>query len=122
MIPPIFSILNASAPVKSLLGSKPLRFFPWSDAPQNVSKPYATYGVFNGNPINYIDRVPDMDNLGTQVDVWASTTQSCIDVATAIRDALEPHAHMISTQSYERDSETKLFRCRMDFNFFTGRS
>lgn len=121
MNPPVFTILNASATVKALLGTNPLKVFPWSEAPQNTTPPYATYGVYNGNPQNTMDQVPQIDNLGTQVDIWASSVASCLQCALAVRNALEPHAHMTSTESYERDPETNLFRTRMDFDFFTAR-
>ncbi len=121
MIPPVFTILNASNPVKALLGNKPLRVFPFGSAPPNVARPYATYSTVNGLPENYLGQVPDIDNIGTQVDIWADTVASCNSVAETVRDALEPHAHMTSFAGSERDFETNLFRCRMDFDFFEGR-
>lgn len=122
MIPPLFEILNASVPVKLILGNKPLRVFPWGQAPQNVTIPYATYGVFNGNPENSLGEVPSIDRLGTQVDVWAKDTDSLLACSVAIRNAIEPHAHMISVDNFDRSPETGLYRCRMDFDFFTARA
>lgn len=121
MIPNVFPILNADTDVKDLLGDDPLRVFPWGEAPKDVALPYATYGVFNGNPQNMLDRVPQVDVLGTQIDIWAETASEVIECAEAIRDALEPHAHMTSIDNATRDEETKLFRSRLDFDFFTNR-
>lgn len=121
MIPPVFDILKASTAVKALVGNNPVRVFPFGSAPQNVTRPYATYSVFNGQPENYLDQVPDIDNMGTQIDVWADSVSSCEAVSVAIRNALEPSAHMTSFSGNDRDPETRLFHCRMDFDFFEGR-
>ena len=121
MIPPVFTLLNASSAVKALLGSSPLRVYPWGEAPQTTAKPYATYIVFNGQPENTHGDTPDMDALSTQVDIWATSCSSCLSVAEAVRDALEPYAHMTSFSSSAPDEETALFRQRMDFDFFDER-
>ncbi|WP_460640109.1 DUF3168 domain-containing protein [Larkinella harenae] len=121
MIPKLFPVLLASPPVTALLGLNPLRVFPWGEAPQNVAYPYATYGVFNGVPENYMDQVPDLDRLGTQVDVWAKTSESCQQSAVAIRNALEPIGHMTSISNMERDPQTKSYRLRLEFDFYTTR-
>lgn len=121
MIPPVFTILNADNAVKALLGSNPLRVFPWGEAPPDVQVPYATYGVFNANPQNTMDGVPQVDILGTQIDVWGKTVDSVKNCAVAIRNALETQAHMVGIDNSQRDPETKLFRSRMDFDFFTNR-
>lgn len=121
MIPPVFTILYASTPVKTLLGSSPLRVFPWGEAPENVTKPYATYIVFSGEPENTLGEAPELDNLRTQIDIWAETVSSCVSVSEAVRDALEPSAHMTSFSSSSPDIETKLFHQRLDFDFFETR-
>lgn len=121
MIPEIFTILNASAPVKVLLGTNPLRVFPFGQAPQDVERPYATYSVYNGVPENTLNCPPDIDNIGTQIDVWSPDADDCITIAEAIRDALEGSAHMTNFQSLEWDDETGLYRTRMDFDFWTQR-
>ena len=121
MIPPVFSILNASSAVKALLGTSPLRVFPWGEAPQTTKKPYATYIVYNGQPENTHGESPEMDALSTQVDVWAESVSSCASVAEAIRDELEPYAHMTNFSSAAPEEETGLFRQRMDFDFFETR-
>lgn len=121
MNPPIFSILNASAPVKALLGSGPLRVFPWGRAPQNVKLPYAVYGIYNANPENYLDSLPDIDNKGTQVNIYASDADSLEACFAAVRNALEPHAHMTSFATPDQDADTNLYSCRMEFDFWDGR-
>lgn len=121
MISPVFEALNASSVVKSLLGNKPLRVFPWGEAPQNVAKPYVTYGVVNGTPQNNLDCPPRIDQLGTDIDIWALTGRSCEDCYKAIRDVLEPLGHMTRFHSLIRDPETKLYNIKLEFDFWTGR-
>lgn len=121
MMPPVFPILNGNSAVKALLGSQPLRVYPWGQAPQNVARPYVTYGVYNGQPENQLDPTPQIDNIGTQIDIWGDSAKSCHDCFVAIRDALEPLAHMTTYQAQEKDSETQLFRARMEFDFWIQR-
>lgn len=121
MNPPLFEILNASNPVKVLLGSNPLRVFPWGRAPQNVAKPYAVYAVYNGLPENYLAQAPDIDNKGTQINIYAATAASLENCFEAVRDALEPHAHMTSFASPDQDADTNLYSCRMEFDFWDER-
>lgn len=121
MNPDLFTLLNASVPVKMLLGSNPLRVYPWSRAPENPRKPYAVYGVYNANPENYLDRVPDIDNKGTQITVYSNTAENLEDCYEAIRDVLEPHAHMINFSTPDLDQDTNLFLCVMEFDFWDER-
>lgn len=121
MNPEIFPILNANTAVKAVLGSNPLRFYPWGRAPQNVVKPYAVYNVYNGNPENYLDRVPDIDNKGTQIDLYAVTSETADSAFLAIRNALEPHGHMTSFATPVLDAETNLYTGRLEFDFWDER-
>lgn len=123
MNPDLFPILNASAEVKALLGSAPLRVYPWYRAPQNVAKPYAVYGVTVGNPENYLDRAPDMDRKLTQIDIYATTGASAEAVFNAIRDAIEQplHAHMTNFATPSLDSDTDLYTGRLEFDFLDAR-
>jgi len=121
MIPDIFPILAAASGVTALVGTNPVRVFPFAEAPQSSTLPYVTWAVFSGDPQNAMDSVPQVDVLGAQIDVWGATATSTLDVAAAVRDALEPHAHMVGIGNMSRDSETKTYRIRLDFDFFTER-
>lgn len=121
MNPDLFTILNASVPVKLVLGANPLRMYPWGRAPQNPRKPYGVYAVYNATPENYLGQVPDIDNKGTQVNIYADTAQSLDACFTAVRDALEPHAHMTSFATPDLDADTDLYSCRMEFDFWDER-
>jgi hypothetical protein len=121
MMPPVFELLNASSAVQALLGSSPLRVFPFGEAPEKTPYPYVTYQIIIGEPQNHLNQLPKNDKLGTQIDIWGDTADSALDVASVVRDALEPHAHMIGTGSTTRDPDTKSYRVRLDFDFFKER-
>ena len=121
MNPDLFPILNADTATKAVLGSNPLRVFPWGRAPQNVVKPYAVYAVYNANPENYLDQSPDIDNKGTQINIYADNAVSLQSAFVAVRNALEPHAHMTSFATPDLDADTDLYSCRMEFDFWDGR-
>lgn len=125
MTPDIFPVLKANAPLAAKLtqtinGKSIFKFF-LGKAIQGAAAPYATYGVFNGLPENYLDRVPDMDNMGTQIDVYAGTSKDAEDIAVMIRDLLEPLGHMTDFDHAIMEPETNLWRLRLDFDFFTAR-
>lgn len=122
MFPPIFTYVAASNAVKALIGSSPVRFYPFADAPQTVTKPYAVWQTVAGSPENYLGQVPDTDSYTTQIDVYsqASATQ-CRDIARAIRDAIEPHCHITRWGAEEREADTMLYRISFDAEWFVYR-
>lgn len=122
MNPGIFPILQADPTVMAVLGEGDiLRFFPFANAPEGETRPYATYGVYNGNPENYIDSVPDIDNMGTQIDIWAKESADCEAAFYALRDALETVGHMTNFSSIQRDPATELYTAHMEFDFWVSR-
>lgn len=120
MNPKVFEILNASVDAKEVLG-QPLRVYPWDRAPEKPMKPYVTYGIYNGNPENFLDRVPDIDNKGTQVNIFSNDPNECEAVATIVRNQLEPFAHMTSFSGPERDPATNDYSFRLEFDFWEDR-
>ncbi len=118
MNPDIFTILKATPAVTALLGSNPIRFYPWASAPEKPVTPYATYGVFNGNPENYTDQAPDITRMGTQIDIWTSTAAQAQQIFNAINAALNGVGHLISYQSTNSDDTTGLYNARMEFDFW----
>jgi len=119
--PSLFEILNANATVKALMGSAPLRIYPWDRAPENAKVPYAVYAVYNGNPENYLGQVPDIDNAGTQVEIYAGNGASCQACYIAIRNAVEPFAHMTSFSTPALDVDTDYYSARLEFDFWEPR-
>lgn len=118
MNPDIFPILKADSAVTALLGANPLRVYPWASAPEKPQAPYATYGVFNGNPENYQAQAPDITRMGTQIDIWAKSEKSAHEIFDAINAALNNVGHLINYQTVTSDNVTGLYNARMEFDFW----
>lgn len=120
MLTPIFPIITASSAVTTLLGTSPTRFYPFGEAPQGVTYPYATWTLISGTPENMLDEAPGVDAHRVQVDVWSRESTSCDAVATAVRNALEASAYMVDFGN-DKDPTTGSYRIRMDFEFWISR-
>jgi hypothetical protein len=121
MLPPIYNLLRASGAVVALVGD---RIFRHGSAPKGVREPYLTWFQVTGTPENTLSETPTIDRSSIQIDIWcggATGDRQCETVCEAVRDALEPHAHMISTPIDQRDPETRLWRIAAEFDFFVPR-
>src|SRR6478609_825614 len=118
MLPDIYNILKDNGAVSAIIGS---RIFRHGDAPQGVQKPYVTWFLVNGLPENTMSEVPDMDKLIIQLDCWTEDDAGVVSLAKAIRNALEPYAHMVEMPVNERDDKTKLYRIALQFDWFLVR-
>lgn len=121
MFPPIFQVCAADPAVTALLGAVPTRLYPFGEAPQGVSYPYAVWQTFGGAPENYLGNRPDLDNFALQVDVYADTGASARSVAAALRDAIEPHAYITRWGGESVDQETKRYRISFDVDWYVAR-
>lgn len=127
MIPPVFQLLAADSTIASLLGDNPTRVFPFGEAPELQTYPYATWQTVSGTPENILDDTPPIDRISVQIDVWTRQDPAiqagpqCFAIAEAIRDCLEPHAHMTFFGNTERASETRTYRHTLSFDFWTPR-
>lgn len=124
MFPPIFPLVAASPPAVALLktGTGPIRFYQFGLAPQNVPKPYAVWQRVFGSPENYLNSVPDQDSFTVQVDVYAGSADSARTVAAALRDAIEPAAHITQWLGETVDTETQSNRFSFQVDFFVPRT
>lgn len=120
MFPPIYQIAAADAGVKAVLGSPP-DLFAFGDAPQGASRPYAVWQTISGVPENYLGQRPDMDSYRVQVDVYSLDSAQARVIAKALRDALEPHAHIVAWRGESRERETRLYRISFDVQFWEPR-
>lgn len=121
MVAPIFKVCAAAPAVTALLGAAPTRLYPFGDAPQGVSKPYAVWQVISGSPLNYVNGRPDTDRYGLQVDVYADTGDSAEKVASAIRHAIELQANVTGFNPDVRDPATKNYRKSFDVAWLVNR-
>lgn len=121
MNPPLFAIVSVDSSVRSVLGTNPVRVFPFGGTEEGVVLPYAVWQVVGGSPENYLGNVPDADTFLTQVDVYAKTGLAARACALALRNALEPYAHIVSWRGESKDQTTGNFRYSFDINFITAR-
>lgn len=121
MYPPIFTVCAADPAVTALLGTAPARLYPFGEAPQGVIYPYAVWQAVGGAPENYLGNRPDIDSFALQVDVYAETGASARAVAVALRDAIEPHAHITRWGGESRDTDTGRYRISFDLDWFVSR-
>lgn len=121
MLPPVFQLLKASDDVKAIVGQNPPRIYRHDDAPQDVQRPYVSWFVIDAQPENNLSDPPPTDRMPVQVDCWHPTEAGIERLAKAVRDAIEPSAHMTGMPVNGRDRETKLYRIALQFDFWHDR-
>lgn len=121
MYPPIFAALAADSAVKALIGSNPVRAYPFGSAPQNVAIPYVVWQTVGGLPENYLNQRPDIDSFTLQIDCYAATASAARSVAEAVRDAIEMQCHIVSWRGEEKDPDTQRYRYSFDADWFVDR-
>lgn len=124
MYPPIFPAVAASPACVALLkaGAGPIRFYQFGiNEEQPQTTPYAVWQRVSGSPENYLGQTPDIDTFTVQVDVYAGSADQARTVAAALRDAIEPVAHITSWLGESRDPDTKKWRFTFDCDFWTPR-
>lgn len=121
MLPPVFTLLKASTDVKSIVGQNPPRIYQHGSAPEDTSKPYITWFAVFDTPENNLSDLPPVDRVGIQADCWHQTAAGVELLAKAVRDALEPHAHMTGVPIDLREPETLLYRRALTFDFWHPR-
>lgn len=123
MLPSVYAILTADAAVSALVGT---RIYRHGEAPQKVAGPYVTWFLVSGTPENELSARPRVDRLEVQVDCWSANTgggdAGVEALAVAVRDALEPVAHMTGIIANEQDFETRRYRLGMQFTFWLSRA
>lgn len=121
MYPPIFATCAADSAVVAALGPAPVRLYPFGEAPQGVALPYAVWQTVNGSPENYLGQRPDVDLFTLQIDVYGSAIDTVRNAARALRDAIEPHAHIVSYGGENRDPNTKNYRYSFTVDWWVSR-
>lgn len=121
MTPPIFQTCAGNAAVTALLGTGPTRLFPFGEAPQDVTLPYAVWQTIGGQPENFLGQSPDIDEFMLQVDVYADDVAGAREVARALRDAIQGHAHIVGWRGESRDDDTNHYRYSFDVDWWVSR-
>jgi hypothetical protein len=121
MFPPLFQACAADTAVQAVLGSDPVRLYPFGEAPAGVIRPYAVWQVIGGSPGNYLGDRPDMDGYSLQVDVYAETDVSVYAAAVALRDVIETRAYITAWRGESRDPATHSYRYSFDVDWLASR-
>lgn len=121
MYPPVYLICAADPDVQALLGVSPCRLYPFGEAPQPTPTPYVIWQTVSGSPEIYMDRVPDIERWTVQLDCYATAAQQVREVARALRDSIEPHAHIVSWRGEFQEPATNLYRLSFDVDWWTKR-
>jgi len=117
MLPPVFTLLTAAAPVTTLIGSPP-RAYRHGRAPQSVTAPYVTWDVPASAPERQLTGVPLADRCNVRVDCWADDDAQVEALAQAVRDAMEPSCESLGVVVDERDATTNRYRLSLSFDFW----
>lgn len=121
MFPDVFQTLKASAAVKNIVGQNPPRIYRHGEAPQDTGRPYVTWFVVADIPHNDLSDLPPGDRVSIQVDCYHQTDAGIVLLAEAVRDAIEPRAHMTGMPVNNREPETRLYRIALTFDWFVDR-
>lgn len=120
--PPVFAIAAANPAVTAVLGTAPVRFWPFGHVPQNEVRPYAVHQLTYGSPDNSLSCVPTEDNFGVQIDAYARTVTDSRNVANALRDAFEDtYNHVVAWNGEFWEQATGLYRVSFTVEFWTER-
>lgn len=112
MVPLIQSILQASGPVRALLGN-PIRVWP-GVAPEGAALPYATWSVVGGSPMAQLSDPPPADGWRVRLAVWGDGASQASAAAVAIRDEVERHGSIESYNPPPDDDDTGAFGISFD--------
>jgi hypothetical protein len=118
MFPPIAACLRTSSAVTNIVGNRITRH---DSAPQDTTKPYITWFLVAGVPENTLSEVPGIDRCTVQIDCWHHTDAGIESLASAVRDAIEPHAHITAMPINQRETESKLYRLAIQADWFLSR-
>lgn len=123
MYPPIFQIVAASATATGLLGSNPMRFWPFGTVPDGETRPYATHQLVSGQPVNTITTPPRADRASVQVDAYGRSATEAWAVANAIAAVVEASlAYVMSWDLALVDDATGLYRVAFTCDFYVPRA
>lgn len=120
MNPNVYAALSVPA-VTALVAQ---RIYRNGHAPQDTARPYITWQVVGGGPLNNLSDNPNMDNM--RVRVWCYSNESAgsaaaRNLAKAVRDALEAVTHVIAGPFDDFEPDTRLFVWVMDAEFWDAR-
>lgn len=121
MTAPLFKRCATNADVTALLGTDPVRVFPFGLAPLNVMKPYAVWQVVGGTPENLLAGRPSIERQLLQIDVYADSAEQARTVLATIEHAIELECYVTRYSGESRDPDTQSYRSSMDVDWLVPR-
>lgn len=126
MLPPILGLLAASPAVMAIVGpatqGAETRVYRPGQVPQSMAIPYVVWSVISTTPDNNLGDLPPADRVTVQVDCYHATAAGIVALATAVRNAIEPAAHMTGMPVDQREAETPfLYRIALQFDYWLAR-
>lgn len=115
MFPPLYTVLSSDSAVTDIVDG---RIYPHGEAPQDVTRPYVTWQVVSAVPENGIDCPPDIDAWSIQINCLSMTSAGVIQLAEAVRNAVQPFGHITNIPINQRDAETRLYWIAMDMDWW----
>jgi hypothetical protein len=120
LLPDLFGLLKAAPAVTAILGAVP-KVFRHGIAPQGTVAPYVVWLIVGADPENNLSDVPSVDRMVLQVDCYSLSDGVVEALATAVRDALEPHMHLTGIPIDDREPDTLLYRIGLQFDSWNSR-
>lgn len=118
MFPPIYALLTDDPAVYGIVN---IRVFPHGEAPQDTTKPYVTWFLVTSAPENNLSAIPNVDKCTVQIDCWHKSSSGVVELATAVRNAIESSGHVIGIIINQREPDTRLYRLAMQYDYFLNR-
>ena len=123
MFAPIYRTINTAA-VRAIVGADP-RIYGSGSAPQGVVAPYITWFVVVGVPYDHLSGAPGADSDSIQIDCWAGPHDDqeivCVNLARAVRDALDAAGQANRIIINTREDDTGLFHIGLQVDFIHNR-
>jgi hypothetical protein len=119
MLPPVYATLKNNSTVFGIVGN---RIYLHGEAIQNTDKPYVVWQLISGIPQNTMSENPNIDAYSIQVDCYHQSATGILNLAEAVRNALQGYAHATNIPINNRDLDTKLFRMAIDFDWWYARN
>lgn len=116
MLPPIWQRLQA---VPALVNIVQERIYRHGNVPQDsATAPYIAWALVGAEPANTLSELPSRDRQSVQIDIYSADDAQVEQIATLVRDAIEPVAHMLGVIIDSRETDTKLYRMSLQFDWW----
>lgn len=115
MIAPVFQLLAKCERVTDILKADGIvRAWSFGVAPDEPELPYVTWQNVSGTAFNNLDDRPSGDQVTIQFDIYDTDDERLIELARAVRYAIELDCNVTSIRNVERDPTNGVFHIGFD--------